>query len=398
MRISTSWLYQSGLNGILGQQSKLVSTQEQLATGRRINNPSDDPVGAARLQEIQRAIDQQEVFVDNIGRARQRLSVEENALSAAGNAIQRVRELAVQAASDSVDDGSRAMIAAELRQRLEELVALANSQDGDGQYIFAGSQSGSKPFELAAGSVDYNGDGIRRELNIGPGTTLADGDTGDAVFMRIRDGNGTVQAVADGANRGSGVIDLASQIDPALWTGDTHTLEFTATDAWEVTDSGGAVVATGGYEPGGAIEFAGVSVSVAGAPDAGDRFDVEPARNVSVFETVRDLAEVLEQPPTDDAGRARRRQVLDDSLIRLDNAESHMLTVRADLGGRLKTLDHVEDAHEDMKLSLQELGSDIRDLDYAEAISKMQQQMVSLQAAQQSFVQIQGLSLFNYVR
>lgn len=398
MRISTSWLYQSGLNGMLGQQSKLVSTQEQLATGRRINNPSDDPVGAARLQEIQRAIDQQDVFVGNIGRTRQRLSVEENALSAVGNAVQRVRELAVQAASDSVDDGSRAMIATELRQRIDELVVLANSQDGDGQYIFAGSQSGSKPFELSGGAVSYGGDGVRRELNIGPGTTMADGDTGDAVFMRIRDGNGTVQAVADGANSGSGVIDLASRTDPAAWTGDSYSLEFTAADAWQVSDSGGAVVASGSYEPGESIEFAGVSVSVTGAPDVGDRFDIAPARNVSVFETVRELAEVLEQPPATDAGRARRRQVIEDSLVRLDNAENHMLSVRADVGARLKTLDHVEDAHEDMKLSLQQLGSDIRDLDYAEAISKMQQQMTALQAAQQSFVKIQGLSLFNYVR
>lgn len=398
MRISTSWLYQSGLNSMLGQQSKLSQVQHQLGTGKRINNPSDDPVGAARLQEIQRAIDQQDVYVNNIGRARQRLSVEENALSAVGNAVQRVRELAIQAASDSVDEGSRAMIATELRQRIDELVALANSQDGDGQFIFAGARSGGKPFTLSGGSVGYSGDNTRRELTIGPGTTVADGDPGDAVFMRIRDGNGSVQARPDSGNTGTGIIELDQRMDPGAWSGDDYTLTFTAANAWEVTDSGGASVATGSYEPGEPIAFAGVAVSISGEPAAGDQFQIEPARNISVFETVNRLASTLEQPAVGQTGRADRRQVLEDTLVRLDKAEEHLLTVHADLGGRLKTLDHVEQTHEDMKLTLEELGSDIRDLDYAEAISKMQQTMVALQAAQQSYVQIQGLSLFNYIR
>jgi len=137
---------------------------------------------------------------------------------------------------------------------------------------------------------------------------------------------------------------------------------------------------------------------VADLAQAGDTFTVEPARNISVFETVQQLAGVLETAPVDDTGRAERRQILNDSLARLDNAEQHLLGVRADLGGRLNSLDQIEESHESLKLSLQELGSEIRDLDYAKAISDMQQQTVALQAAQQSFVQTQGLSLFNYIR
>jgi flagellar hook-associated protein 3 FlgL len=398
MRISTSWLYQSGLNGILGQQSSLAETQLQLATGKRINNPSDDPVGAARLQDIQRGVAQQDVFIDNIGRARQRLAAEETTLSSVGNTVQRVRELAVQAASDSVDDGSRAMIATELRQRVDELVALANSQDGDGQFMFAGSRSGARPFVASGDTVAYAGDGVRRELTIGPGTTIADGDTGDAVFMRIRDGNGTVEARADAGNTGSGVIELGSTTDPTAWTGDSYTLEFTAADAWEVRDSGGAVVASGAYEAGAEIAFSGVSLAVSGAPDAGDEFTVAPAGNISLFDTVIDLAEVLEQAPATEAQRTQRRQVIEDSLVRLDNVENHLLQFQADIGGRLNTLDDFEEAQEDVKLGLQSLASEIRDLDYAQAISRMQQQMVALEAAQQSYVRIQGLSLFDYIR
>jgi flagellar hook-associated protein 3 FlgL len=267
VRLSTSMIYQSGLRGILDQQNALFRTQEQLATGKRINRPSDDPVGAARLQEVQRAIDQQDVFVNNIERARQRLAVEENALSSAGNSIQRVRELAVQAATDSVDDDSRAMIARELRQRVDELLAFANAQDGDGQFIFAGASSGSKPFGLDNGTVTYLGDSVRREIAIGPGTTVADGDTGDSVFMRIRDGNGMVQAAPGAGNAGTGIIQLEGRTNPGQWPGVVHTIEFTDAETWEIRDDVGDLVAgPAAYVPGDSIEFAGVRLKIDGTP------------------------------------------------------------------------------------------------------------------------------------
>ncbi|QOC21219.1 flagellar hook-associated protein FlgL [Wenzhouxiangella sp. AB-CW3] len=401
MRVSTQWLYQSGLNGILGQQSNLNQTQLQLTTGRRINNPSDDPVGAARLQELERSVKQQEVFQKNIDRGRQRMGVAEQALSSTGNTVQRARELAVQAANDTLGSDQRAMVAAELRQRVEEMLLTANSQDGGGEYIFAGSRTGDKPFVRENGEVVYRGDSQARELVIGPGTTAAESLTGDQAYMRIRDGNGIVRAEPGAGNTGSGVVQVGQQVDQAVYDGGTYTLQFAGPDPddWQVVDSDTPpnVVATGTFEPDSVIAFQGVEITIGGQPEIGDEFVVEPARNTSIFATVENLAAALEQAPANDSERAAQRQTIDDTLAQFDRFENQLLTLRADLGARMNTFDDVEESHSEVKLSLETLVSEVRDLDYAEAISRFQFQQTALQAAQQSFMRVQQLNLFNFM-
>ena len=399
MRISTQLLFQQGLNGILDAQETLATTQRQLATGQRVNQPSDDPIAAARIQELERAVARQDVFVNNIDRVRQRLNAEEDALSSAGDVVRRVRELAVQAASDTLNQNDRQLIAVELRQRRDQLVAVANTRDGDGEFIFAGGQSTTRPFVDTAGGVDYAGDGVQRELVIGPGTTIADGDTGDDVFMRVRDGNGTVRAAADPGNAGTGTVLVEPTVDESIYAGGSFTINFTAADAWEVVDDGTppAVIQTGTYTAGDTISFGGVGVRIEGAPAAGDAFTVEPARNESIFATIDQLAGALESDPTTPADRAVQRQGIDDALAQLDNVENRLLEVRAGVGGRLNTIDDVQATREELQLGLQELASDLRDVDYAEAISLLQQELTALQAAQQTFTRIQGNSLFRFL-
>ena len=397
MRVSTQQLFEQGLNGIRNQQSRLADVQRQLATGLKVNQPSDDPAAAARIQQLERAVAQQQVFVENSGRAEQRLASEESALDSAGEVIRRVRELTVQAANDPVGQDGRQLIAVELRQRLDQLVSIGNSRDGDGEFMFAGAQTGTQPFNTVAGQVQYRGDSQQRELLIAPATTLRDGDPGDEVFMRVRDGNGTVRASAAAGNIGSGVIIAEPGVDNAAFNGDTFTLEFTAPDAFEVTDSGGTVVASGAFEPGESIEFAGVSVVVRGTPAAGDQFTVEPARFESMFSTIDQLATALESPPGSPAAQTRQRQAIEDALGQLDNAENRLLEVRASVGSRLQGIEDLQSTQQDIGLGLQELVSEIRDLDFAEAIARLQQDLTTLEAAQQSFARIQGNSLFRFL-
>ncbi|MEQ8798359.1 MAG: flagellar hook-associated protein FlgL, partial [Salinisphaeraceae bacterium] len=278
MRISTQMLYQQGLNGMLDQQARAAKTFEQLATGQRVNRVSDDPAAAARIQELERAVSQQSSYVDNIGRAQQRLAIEENALDAAGTVVRRVRELAVQASTDTTGVEGRRLIAVELRQRLEELTAIGNSQSGEGEFIFSGAQSKTKPFVSDAGAIDYVGDSVQRELLIGPGTTIAEGDTGDSVFMRIRNGNGVVAAAPASGNTGSGVIRPEPGTDTSVYDGSAFTVSFTDPGTFEILDAASNVVGGGSYESGDRIDFNGVRLVINGAPEAGDSFSVAPAR------------------------------------------------------------------------------------------------------------------------
>ncbi|MFW5816559.1 MAG: flagellar hook-associated protein FlgL [Wenzhouxiangella sp.] len=422
MRISTAQIYQQGLSGILRQQSSLNQTQLQLSTGRKINSPSDDPVGAARLQELERGVQVQEVYDRNASRTRQRLQVEESAIKSAGDLIQRVRELTVQASNAPLSDGDRGQIAVELRQRLDQLVAIANTRDGDGEFIFAGAQAGTEPFVRSGGEIAYRGDSVQRELSIGPGVTMRDGDTGDRVFMAIRDGNGVVSASQDPGNTGAGFIAVENGIDRSAYDGDTYTVEFIDPERFVVRDGNGdlvpgfdnlvpdpadpdplnptlPLVPEGvAYSPGETVSFAGVNVTLRGSPEAGDEFIVEPAANQSVFATLDELIGTLESASATPADAAVQRQGIDDALARLDRIETRFLEVRSDIGGRLNTLDSVEENIAEQSLSLETLVSEVRDLDYAEAITRLQQELVTLQAAQQSFVRIQGLSLFQFLR
>jgi len=269
-------LFQQGLNGILDQQARTSKTFEQLATGQRVNNVSDDPIAASRIQELERAVSQQSSYIDNIGRAQQRLSIEENALDGVGTVVRRVRELAVQASNDTNGADGRRLIAVELRQRLDELAALGNSQSGEGEFIFAGAQSQTRPFVRDAGEITYAGDSVQREVLIGPGTTIAEGDTGDAIFMRIRSGNGVVSAAPAAANTGSGVVRPEPGTDATVYSGGDFTISFPNPPAdpptYEILDAGSNVVGGGAFESGSLIDYNGVRLVINGAPEPGDTF------------------------------------------------------------------------------------------------------------------------------
>jgi len=213
------------------------------------------------------------------------------------------------------------------------------------------------------------------------------------VFMRIRNGNGVVAAAPDAANSGTGVIRVESGNASS-----TFTIDFTGPQTYDISDPADPTAPTGrNYEPGETIEYNGVSVVISGEPDAGDSFAVEPASFESAFATIDQLAAALKSSPGSDADRAAQRQAINDALGQLDRAENRLLEVRADVGARLNTLEDVQNTQDDVRFSLEKLASDVRDIDFAEVVSRLQQEQFTLQAAQQAFVRIQGNSLFNFL-
>src|SRR5574337_702046 len=146
MRVSTSWIQQQSIGNMMNRQGDLSDLNTQLSTGKRINQPSDDPVGAARALDMSHLIADSAQYQRNITSANARLGLEDQTLSNTGNVLQRVRTLLLQAANGSQTDGSRGDIAAELSQLRGQLLGQANSTDGQGEYIFAGNRTGSQPF------------------------------------------------------------------------------------------------------------------------------------------------------------------------------------------------------------------------------------------------------------
>ncbi len=407
MRISTNQIQQIGVRSILEQQVTLSKTQQQVATGRRILTPSDDPVATTEMLQLRETINTTEQFQVNANTVINRLSTEEGVLDGITNLFQRVRELTVQAANGSQTNETRRFIAAELRGRLDELVGLANSKDGTGDYMFAGTKASTQPFSAnSSGGYDYYGDQTVRTLQIGPGRQVADGNTGADVFQFIKNGNGTFHTEANSANTGTGIIDqgvVNGHYIPSLPDG--YTITFTQvlpTDpiTYEVTDSdGNAIVAAGApYVENQPIQFNGASVLIRGTPADGDTFAVKSSVNQDVFQTIKDLIDTLEAPSTTPQQKAMLGNNINRALGDLDQAVGNVLVVRSSVGARLNTIESQQYVNEDYLLQGKQILSSIEDLDYAEAISRLHMEIAGLEAAQQAYLKINGLSMFNFLK
>ncbi|PWG62304.1 flagellar hook-associated protein FlgL [Sediminicurvatus halobius] len=405
MRISTPQIQQTGVNALLDQQGRLSKVQEQLATGRRILNPSDDPSGSARALELAKSVETIERYNRNIDFAESRMRVEEGVLEQVGNSITRIRELAVQANNATTGDDGRQKIGAEIRERLDQLVQLANSTDGDGEYLFAGSQSREKPFVREGDKIVYQGDQTSRFAQVGPGRQIATTHSGYETFMAIFNGDGEYATSAADANSGSGIISGVDVVDASQTPDAPYTIEFADNGGggldYTVTDNSGGTAASGTYEAGTPIQFDGLSVTVEGTPDgttgSEDTFTVAPSSRQSLFETVGRFADALENARDGAAANAEFLNIGNRTLEDLDQAQSNILQVRTELGGRLNALDSEKQANETAVLELKTTRSEIEDLDYASAVSDLSLRLTGLQAAQRSFSQIQGLSLFQFL-
>ncbi len=166
-----------------------------------------------------------------------------------------------------------------------------------------------------------------------------------------------------------------------------------------VNDTTGAtVLAAQTYTPGTSISFNGLSVTLSGVPATGDEFMVEPSANQSTFATVGNLVTTLRNPPLDDAGRARFNFAMDRSLQDIDRALESMLEVQAAIGAKGNALLSQRSINEDLSIQLSQAKSDLEDVDPVRAISDLARHSQALEAAQQAFVKVQGLSLFNFLR
>src|SRR5574337_633135 len=373
MRVSTSWMQQQSIGNMMNRQGDLSDLNTQLSTGKRINQPSDDPVGAARALDMSHLIADAAQYQRNITSANARLGLEDQTLGD---------------------------IAAEMVQLRQQLLGQANSTDGQGEYIFAGNRTGSQPF-ASQGSVSYLGDDGQRMVAAGPGLQVATGDPGSAVFGNIPTGNGTFAVSAAAANTGTVVAGATSVSNPAAspsaWDGGSYSIVFTAANAYEVRDGGGTVLDSGSYDAdkGSSITFRGAQVAFSGTPDAGDTFALGASARQDVFTTLDHIIKTLRTP---NGGDAQMQNDINTEFANLDQAIDTITRTRGMVGARMNALDQQGALNDDLTLQYKTSLSNVQDLNYYDAISQLGAQTTALQAAQQTFTKVQGSKLFDYLR
>jgi flagellar hook-associated protein 3 FlgL len=400
MRISTSSIFEANVSRINDTQSSLAKIQQQISTGKRLLTPADDPLGAAKALDLNQGQALNTQYTQNRASAKDALNLQEGALQSVTDLLQDVRTQVVAAGSGSLDDASRKYIATDLRSRLQELTSLANSRDGVGNYVFAGFKDNAQPFTAAGnGPVTYSGDSNAKLLQVGASRQMASNDTGDAVFMNVPASLVYSASSTGGAATSSVVVTDSSQVKPGRGYQVAFDAAGTTYSVFDTTTNPGSptLVTTGPYNSPQTIAFDGIEMVASGTVTATSKIDLKPVPSQSMFATMDDLIATLEKPVSTPDERKMLSYKLSAAGENIDNALDKVLTTRASTGSRLKELDSLDDAGSARDIQYADQLSTIQDVDYVKAISDLSQKQMMLQAAQQSFVKVSGLSLFNYL-
>ena len=397
LRVSTAGMQLQALDALQLRQQSLARTQRQMASGNKLTRAADDPSGAAQAQRLDHLIAALDTYGHSAGQLQNRLQMQEQAFADGGEQLARAHDLAVQANNPALAASDRKAIAVELRQLRSQLIAVANRDDGNGRALFAGQRDGVVPFSDTAGTVSYVGDDGRNLVDVAPNLALADTDPGSDVFMRVRTGNGEIRGSAVASNTGTGVLQTTEVADHAVWAKGALRLAFTAPNAYQVIDSGGAVIASGAYAPGDTITAGGVQTRLTGTPATGDAFVLAPAPMRDVFATLQTLADALDAPVATPAEHARLANILGGAIGDMSTAQDHLLGLRADTGSRLSALDSGANTRLSEDESLRSMLSQLRDVDYAKAATELSLEMTAIEAAQRTMLKVQSLSLFNKI-
>ena len=302
MKISTRQMFEQATAQLSRTTGELARTQAQLGSGQRNVFASDDPASVVPLLRLDSLVRRHEGHLANLNTLSHKLGTRETALQGSSDALLRVRDLALQAGSDTLTAGQRRSVGVEVRQLREQMLALANSRETSGQPVFAGAGNTQAPYARdASGAVQYGGD-----------QTALHAPIGDSQEM--------------------------------------------------VLDAGGSTV----FRP----------VQRDGAP-------------VPFFDALDDLVRALE----DNDGAAIRRGAAEADLMR-----TPLTLALADTGYQRGMVESQSDLVGEQIVQLKGMVSDRRDVDYAEAATRMRQQLTALEAAQASLARIGELSLFNHLR
>jgi len=401
VRLSTAAIHRTSIDAILQQQTRLARTQTQVTSGKRFQNSSEDPIAATRAAALDRTVADNAQFDRNSNIIESRLNYEEQSLADTTLLLQQARDLALQGANSTLGQGERNMLVTELKQLRGELIDIANRDDGNGEYLFAGTSTGTRPFAAGTTGVNYVGDQTTRFIRVSGSQAIADGHPGTEVFMNLTQANGTFRTAVAAANTGTATIDVGTVVDPAAWVSDNYTLRFTSATDWVIEDDTlptPVQVASGaGFTSGQTISFLGVRVTLTGAPATGDSFSIQPAQDTDIFTVLDNLIDTLSPGDGLPSDKAVFQQQIGANIADLDQGLNRVLSVRAEVGSRLSAIDQATSTRETEAIDLQQLLSDLRDVDYASAISQLNQQYAGLQAAQQAYTKISQLSLFDYL-
>ena len=407
MRISTGQLYERSIQSVLDNQRDLSDIQQQLASGKKLLRPSDDPVGAAQVIRLTEEIELINQYKKNSNLLVNSLEQEETVLSSVNTAIDRARVLMIQSGNGIVGVEDRKAIAIEIGQIRDQVFELMNSRNPSGEYIFAGFQSASPAFQYnpsAAGNkYSFAGDGGENNIQISDTISLQMNNSGLNVFEDVLS---RLKATISGS---VGATDVSIEVQGQAAFDKFHDVNYdavtpannqfqvsilSATQAQISNVGTGAVLDTVDFSSGSGVFYKGLEISMAGAPGDTVNFQLQPPEKRNIAETLNDFVNALNN---EDISNTAFDTALTDVLAGVDNSMTSIENSISKLGGRRNTADSVFASNLDLEISNKTARSNIEEVDYAEAVSELARQETALEAAQATFTRVTGTSLFDFI-
>jgi flagellar hook-associated protein 3 FlgL len=412
MQISTNEFLLGSLSDLLAQQNNLSQLNRQIATGQTMLDATGDPAAAGEAIGLAGGINRLTYDAGNAQAAATTIQNQLNALQQVGTLIDQLQQAALQGANSGNASATDQGLVITAQNALQELVQLANSQDANGNYIFAGSASNAPPFTmLATGQVVFRGDGGGNSLEIGPSITLPTSLSGADVFENVSAGTDGVVVTAAASNTGTAYASVRGVTSPALLgaerlNGTQYKIAFSAGSAGRIdyTVTGGIgspgsasfvatakTAASGSFTAGSDLQFGGLDIGITGTPAAGDRFDIQPAGTSSLFQTVQGLISAL-------GDGSSSRQQIENAIGNLGGAQANILSAQATLGARLAEIQGVQAADSTASTGEETQLTTLQSANLPQVIANYSEGVTALQAAELAFSKIQNLSLFSVIQ
>ena len=384
MRVTNRQQVDALVTAIRNFRSEISIRSEQIASGKRVNRPSDDPAAAERISQFRNVLRTTERRLQTVNEGVGRLNLSDSVLDQAGNTFLRAKELAVQLRNDTYTAVERRNVAQEVQQLILGLASVGNTQL-NGRFVFAGNETQTEPYVT-----------------------------------------GTVTGSASTTNTGGATLAAATVVTPSALKPDGYQIQFTSPTQFDILNlSTNQTVSTGNlYTSGAAFSFDGVSVTVShgGVPPAtGDQFFVRVGYVYQGDNAVIDLevgdgqtvqsnipgSQVFTGPTTDvfqDLQNFYQALVTNDvngietAIGQFDRSLSQVTNARTTIGANVNRLDTIRDSLELLTVNTQELRSNFEDADFAKVASDLTSLQVTLEASLATLSRQFETSLLNFIR
>jgi flagellar hook-associated protein 3 FlgL len=410
MRVSTAQFYLQSSQLMSSKSSDVNEQMAYLSSGKRVLTAKDDAVSFGTLSGYKNDLANIEKYKRNIDRAESHNNLQEVVFADAEMILDKIKQDMLLANNGRMSTEDLQTLADQVRNSFDQLLDIGNTKNENGDYIFSGFQTELQPFsQQTDGSVSYSGDTGVNEIQVAKNIKIPTNQTGDAAFLNVANaiGDFSVSYPMAPANTSGIAVESATVTDRNVYNTSEGPFTFATdplTNNLTVTDSDAPPVVVfpvlpalpTPYVAGQTISFQGVDVTLSGNPLPGESFVINEQEEISLFDTVNSAIAWMEQGRMS-VDEEQHQVDYNTVLTQINSAMSHISSRRVDSGIRLQVLDNQKNRHLDAELSTSSNKGKIEDLDFAKAISEFEQAKIALQASQQAFSKVQGLTLFNYI-